>query len=179
MREEIPPGGGGADSGAADAPRVSPGDRGSIQNVSSQNDIPGVGTRAADGSMEPQPRPARREDARGAERPSAAQPVDDGRAPRRGSRGSTRGGRAAWWLVPAGALGAVCVVLFAVSVPEAGLVAWLGIALEVVLFAAIVAVALTQPLGGRRSALFASLLGAMAVVGVAIALTIYAMATAA
>ena len=31
-------------------------------------------------------------------------------------------------MVPAGALGAVCVVLFAVSVPEAGLVAWLGIA---------------------------------------------------
>ncbi|GAB2515793.1 hypothetical protein GCM10027064_11950 [Microbacterium petrolearium] len=177
MREEIPPGGGGADSGAADAPRVSPGDRGSIQNVSSQNDLPGVGTRAADGSMEP--RPARREDARGAERPSAAQPVDDGRAPRRGSRDSMRGGRAAWWLIPAGLLGAVCVVLFAVSVPEAGLVAWLGIVLEVVLFAAIVAVSLTQPLGGRRSALFASLLGAMAVVGVAIALTIYAMATAA
>ena len=48
----IPAGGAGADSGAVDAARIDETDRAEIPNVSSQNDIPGVGTRAADGSME-------------------------------------------------------------------------------------------------------------------------------
>ncbi|GEM_PF-774883 len=48
----IPAGGAGADSGAVDAARIDETDRAEIANVSSQNDIPGVGTRAGDGSME-------------------------------------------------------------------------------------------------------------------------------
>jgi hypothetical protein len=42
---EVPAGGAGADSGAADAVRVDEDDEASIANVGSQNDIPGVGTR--------------------------------------------------------------------------------------------------------------------------------------
>ncbi len=50
--EAVPAGGAGADSGAVDATRIDESDTADIANVSSQNDIPGVGTRAADGSME-------------------------------------------------------------------------------------------------------------------------------
>lgn len=50
--ESVPAGGAGADSGAVDAVKVDEADRARIPNISSQNDVPGVGTRAADGSME-------------------------------------------------------------------------------------------------------------------------------
>lgn len=48
----VPAGGAGADSGAVESVQIEPDDRAPIQNVSSMNDIPGVGTRAADGGME-------------------------------------------------------------------------------------------------------------------------------
>lgn len=49
---EVPAGGRGADTGAVSSARIDDTDRAPVQNVSSQNDIAGVGTRAADGSME-------------------------------------------------------------------------------------------------------------------------------
>ena len=49
---KIPAGGAGADSGAVDSASIDDEDRAPIQNIGSQNDAPGVGTRAADGSME-------------------------------------------------------------------------------------------------------------------------------
>ncbi|OCG76547.1 hypothetical protein A7J15_11220 [Microbacterium sediminis] len=173
MREEIPAGGSGADTGAAAAPRITPDDRAPVQNVGSQNDIPGVGTREGDGSM-------RTRDREVGGTP-AARPVNSIQRPRRSARADARderrGGKAVWWLVPAGLLGVVCIALFAASIADVGWIAWAGIVAEVVLFAALVAVALALPLGHRRSVLFASLLGAMAVVGVGIMLTIYALAT--
>lgn len=173
MREEIPAGGRGADTGAADAPRIDAGDRAPVQNVGSQNDIPGVGTREGDGSM--------RTSEREVGGTPAARPVTSVPRTRHSSRADARddrrGGKPIWWLIPAALLGTVCVVLFAASAPDVGWIAWAGIVVEVVLFAALVAVALALPLGHRRSVLFASLLGAMAVVGVGIMLTIYALAT--
>jgi hypothetical protein len=47
--EDVPAGGAGADTGSVDAAQVDPTDRAEIPNVSSQNDIPGVGTRGGDG----------------------------------------------------------------------------------------------------------------------------------
>ncbi|KTR93706.1 hypothetical protein NS220_11485 [Microbacterium testaceum] len=49
---DVPAGGAGADSGAVAATEIDPDDDARVQNVSSQNDLPGVGTRAADGGME-------------------------------------------------------------------------------------------------------------------------------
>lgn len=51
-KPHVPAGGAGADTGAVDSASIDPADRADIPNISSQNDIPGVGTRAADGSME-------------------------------------------------------------------------------------------------------------------------------
>lgn len=47
-REEVPPGGEGADSGAVDAVEVSDDESSEIPDQAPQNDIPGVGTRRAD-----------------------------------------------------------------------------------------------------------------------------------
>ena len=49
---DVPAGGAGADSGAAPAVDIDPDDEAGVSNVSSSNDIPGVGTRGADGGME-------------------------------------------------------------------------------------------------------------------------------
>lgn len=49
---DVPAGGAGADSGAVSATEIDADDDARLQNVSSQNDIAGVGTRAADGNME-------------------------------------------------------------------------------------------------------------------------------
>ena len=49
---DIPAGGAGADTGAVSATRIDDADEARVQNVSGQNDIPGVGTRAADGDTE-------------------------------------------------------------------------------------------------------------------------------
>lgn len=48
----MPAGGAGADSGAVDSVDIDENDSAPVQNISPQNDIPGVGTRAGDGSME-------------------------------------------------------------------------------------------------------------------------------
>lgn len=50
--EPVPAGGAGADSGAAEVTGIEDADHADVANISSHNDIPGVGTRAADGSME-------------------------------------------------------------------------------------------------------------------------------
>ncbi|MCT2087651.1 hypothetical protein M3D75_16180 [Microbacterium enclense] len=52
LTADIPAGGAGADTGAVSATEIDPDDEARVQNVSSQNDLPGVGTRAADGDME-------------------------------------------------------------------------------------------------------------------------------
>jgi len=46
--EQVPAGGAGADSGAADAVKVDPEDEASVPNRSSMNDEPGVGPREPD-----------------------------------------------------------------------------------------------------------------------------------
>jgi len=51
--EDVPAGGAGADSGAADVVRVDPEDDAEIANRSSMNDEPGVGTRGPDDNMDP------------------------------------------------------------------------------------------------------------------------------
>lgn len=48
--EQVPAGGAGADSGSASVVEVDPEDEGSIQDVSSQNEHPGVGTRGPERS---------------------------------------------------------------------------------------------------------------------------------
>lgn len=52
LAADVPAGAAGADSGAVDAARIDPDDEARIQGISSQNDLPGVGTRAADGLTE-------------------------------------------------------------------------------------------------------------------------------
>ncbi|MDF2990447.1 MAG: ABC-type antimicrobial peptide transport system, permease component [Microbacterium sp.] len=52
LTAEVPAGGAGADSGAVAATGIDSDDEARVQNVSSQNDLPGVGTRSADGEME-------------------------------------------------------------------------------------------------------------------------------
>jgi len=56
---QVPAGGAGADSGAVDAVGVDPEDEASIGDISSQNDIPGVGTRAPDPDQSDNDRGAR------------------------------------------------------------------------------------------------------------------------
>lgn len=52
LTADVPAGGAGADTGAVSATEIDDADEARVQNVSSQNDVPGVGTRAADGDME-------------------------------------------------------------------------------------------------------------------------------
>ena len=52
VKGSVPAGGAGADSGAVEAVEVEKGDDAPIQNVSTMNDTPGVGTRGADDEME-------------------------------------------------------------------------------------------------------------------------------
>ena len=52
LAADVPAGAAGADTGAVGAAEVDPDDEAHIQGVSSQNDLPGVGTRAADGLTE-------------------------------------------------------------------------------------------------------------------------------
>ncbi|WP_295833239.1 hypothetical protein [uncultured Microbacterium sp.] len=52
LAADIPAGAAGADSGAVGTARIDPDDAARLQNISSQNDLPGVGTRAADGLTE-------------------------------------------------------------------------------------------------------------------------------
>jgi len=50
--EDVPAGGAGGDSGAAETVRIDPEDDAGIPNRSSMNDEPGVGTRGPDDSMD-------------------------------------------------------------------------------------------------------------------------------
>ncbi|MFJ4038468.1 hypothetical protein ACIPVB_10320 [Microbacterium sp. NPDC090007] len=52
LAADVPAGAAGADSGAVGTARIDPDDEARLQNISSQNDLPGVGTRAADGLTE-------------------------------------------------------------------------------------------------------------------------------
>ncbi|MFS0794684.1 hypothetical protein [Microbacterium sp. 1P10AE] len=52
LAADVPAGGAGADTGAVGAASIDPDDDAHIQNVSSQNDVPGVGTRAGDDGAE-------------------------------------------------------------------------------------------------------------------------------
>ncbi|MBB3159087.1 hypothetical protein FHS07_002805 [Microbacterium proteolyticum] len=52
LAADVPAGAAGADTGAVGAAEIDADDEARIQNVSSQNDLPGVGTRAADGLTE-------------------------------------------------------------------------------------------------------------------------------
>jgi hypothetical protein len=190
--EAVPAGGKGADTGAVDGARIDDADAADVQNISSQNDIPGVGTRAADGSMEsgdgpdtipPHGRrtsPPRDTDP-DADAPAslaeqfepavdpgyaatsrvagpAASAGDPGDADAAESSPATRaadrvGGRVGGRLgiIPAGVVGAVSIVLFAFAVPFTPALAWIGIALQVAIFAALAVGASTQRPGRYRS----------------------------
>ncbi|WP_295833702.1 hypothetical protein [uncultured Microbacterium sp.] len=52
LAADVPAGAAGADSGAVGTARIDSDDEARLQNISSQNDLPGVGTRAADGLTE-------------------------------------------------------------------------------------------------------------------------------
>ncbi|MGP3534581.1 hypothetical protein ACTU3I_07285 [Microbacterium sp. RD1] len=172
---EVPAGGRGADTGAADATRIDDSDRAPVQNISTQNDIPGVGTRNGDGSMasgfdvrhrrsgssgssvaeadspdrpvEPAPSLAQEYEpgvdpahARGSR--AAGPAASDGDPGSPDDRPDDRLGRVAdktggsmVRIVIGGVIGLIAVVLFAFAVPVAPAVAWIGIALEVALFA--------------------------------------------
>ncbi|WP_295836836.1 hypothetical protein [uncultured Microbacterium sp.] len=52
LAADVPAGAAGADTGAVGAAAIDPDDEARIQGISSQNDLPGVGTRAADGLTE-------------------------------------------------------------------------------------------------------------------------------
>jgi len=52
LAADVPAGGAGADTGAVGAAQIDADDEARLQNISSQNDLPGVGTRAADGLTE-------------------------------------------------------------------------------------------------------------------------------
>ncbi|MDQ1124783.1 hypothetical protein [Microbacterium trichothecenolyticum] len=52
LSADVPAGAAGADTGAVDAAEIDADDEARLQNISSQNDLPGVGTRAADGLTE-------------------------------------------------------------------------------------------------------------------------------
>ncbi|WP_144785791.1 hypothetical protein [Microbacterium sp. BH-3-3-3] len=52
LAADVPAGAAGADSGAVGTARIDSDDEARLQGVSSQNDLPGVGTRAADGRTE-------------------------------------------------------------------------------------------------------------------------------
>lgn len=75
LSADVPAGGAGADSGAVSATEIDADDEARTQNVSSQNDLPGVGTRAADGGME-----RGTDDARGGAGSTSQHHEDDDRA---------------------------------------------------------------------------------------------------
>lgn len=52
LAADVPAGAAGADTGAVGAARIDPDDEARVQGISSQNDLPGVGTRDADGERE-------------------------------------------------------------------------------------------------------------------------------
>jgi hypothetical protein len=52
LAADVPAGAAGADTGAVGAAEIDADDEARIQNISSQNDLPGVGTRSADGLTE-------------------------------------------------------------------------------------------------------------------------------
>ncbi|MFJ6654385.1 hypothetical protein ACIQLJ_16465 [Microbacterium sp. NPDC091313] len=199
---EVPAGGAGADAGAVDSARVDESDRAGLQNISSQNDIAGVGTRAADGTTESglnrasdgSRRTSPFDTGRGADAETratdslaqryepgvdaahardsrAAGPAASDGDP--GSSGERPGGRAAaladragsrWALVPAAIVGVVAIVLFAFAVPVAPALAWIAIALEVALFAVLVASAAGLRSGRyRRLSILVPTIGMMVV----------------
>lgn len=87
-----------------------------------------------------------------------------------GASGATR------WLVPAGILGAIAIVLFAFSIPIVPALAWIGIALQIALFASMCAAAALAAAGRYRSFLFAWLMLGMAVSALVLLLTILGIA---
>lgn len=199
---EVPAGGRGADTGAADATRIDETDAAPVQGISSQNDIAGVGTRAPDGSVEHSdmgtvPSQRRRSGGDGIEhtddddlapsrpagasagalsgggqhsadegsvepKPSLAQEYEPGVDPAHarnsravgpaasdGDPGSAEdrpddrvarvadktGRRSIVPVIVGGVIGVIAIVLFAIAIPVAPAVAWIGITLEVALFA--------------------------------------------
>lgn len=88
-----------------------------------------------------------------------------------------RGGSVAWWLVPAGILGAVSIGLFAFSIPIAATAAWAGIVIEAALFLAMCVVAARVRSGRARGIWFAVLMCSMAFAAVVLLLTVYSIAS--
>ncbi len=210
---EVPAGGGGADTGAVGSARIDDAEVADVPNISSQNDIAGVGTRAADGSMEagtdlpprsaahgtrdqpeqagtPAPTPpvagsatslaeeyepgvdpAHARDSRAAgpaaRRNDPRSPDDRPRDPagrlaeKTGSRGL---------LLLAAIVGVIAVVMFAIAIPVAPAIAWIGIALEVALLALLTVSALALRGGHYRR--LSMLVPTLAVVGVAVVVTV-------
>ena len=85
LAADVPAGAAGADSGAVDAARIDPDDEARLQGISSQNDLPGVGTRAADGLTE-----RGTDDARGERGSTSRHTEDTGRSNREPDDGTSR-----------------------------------------------------------------------------------------
>lgn len=85
---------------------------------------------------------------------------------------------AARWLIPSGILGVVAVVLFALAIPIAPAVAWIGIALQVGLYVAMCVTAGVVGPGRYRSFTFAWLTIAMAASALVLLIVILVIAWA-
>ncbi len=85
---------------------------------------------------------------------------------------------AARWLIPSGIMGVVAVVLFALAIPIAPAVAWIGIALQVGLFVAMCVTAGVVGPGRYRSFTFAWLTIAMAASALVLLIVILVIAWA-
>lgn len=85
---------------------------------------------------------------------------------------------AARWLIPAGIMGAVAVVLFALAIPIAPAVAWVGVALQVGLYVAMCVTAGVVGPGRYRSFTFAWLTIAMAASALVLLIVILVIAWA-
>lgn len=187
--EEVPAGGAGADSGSVDAARIDDSGTADIANISSQNDIPGVGTRAADGSMEssttPRAEPRAAEDAgssgtdAGADR--GIQRIEPGVDPESARTSKVAGdaalaaaglpsgtetveaphhsGRRGLWLLIGAGIAVIAIVVFAILVPQAPALAWIGIALQVALVAMLAVSAFALRAGPYRQSRFAWITG--------------------
>ena len=82
------------------------------------------------------------------------------------------------WVVASGLLALVAVVLFAFSIPGVAAWAWIGIAFQVAIFAAIAVNGLTGRRGSYQGYIFAVLLCVQAAVALAVTLVIAAAAWA-
>jgi hypothetical protein len=87
-----------------------------------------------------------------------------------------RGGSAARWIVPSAILGVIAIVLFAVCIPIAAAVAWIGIALQAAFFLVLTVATLALRPSRYRSGIFAGAMIGMAASALLLLLVILGVA---